>query len=110
MNDKMIKLRISADELKDWKFKAEMSGQTLSAWIRDTCNEPMITRIRGEQATKILEKKLPIAPNSPAPTLQEYNDFRGTAALAGAECCSHRKRVGEVCYKCDPKFGYPVIE
>ena len=23
--------------------------------------------------------------------------------------CPHRKRKGELCYKCDPKFGYPAI-
>jgi hypothetical protein len=29
--------------------------------------------------------------------------------LNSTPCCSHRKVAGEVCYKCDPKFGYPVI-
>ena len=24
--------------------------------------------------------------------------------------CPHHKRKGELCYKCDPKFGYPAIE
>ena len=26
-----------------------------------------------------------------------------------AECCPHRKRKGELCYKCDPKMGYPTL-
>lgn len=30
-------------------------------------------------------------------------------AVARVDACAHGKQKSELCYKCDPRFGYPVI-
>lgn len=36
------------------------------------------------------------------------NTMMGMSAKEGY--CPHRKQKGEVCYKCDPKLGFPAIK
>lgn len=35
-------MRVSEEELKDWRAKAEKEGQSLAQWIRERCNDEVM--------------------------------------------------------------------
>lgn len=106
-NDATIKFRLPSTELKRWKARA---GGNLSAWIREMCNEGQRYSDIGTPTKK--------------PNRRGSAGVMGSAGAGGTErdsspisprmgqdagACPHHKRRGELCYKCDPKFGKPEV-
>lgn len=101
MNDKTFKLRVPTKDLELWKLAASKTNMSLAVWIRNLCDSEVQMcglercnelRPRPDEATKVPEVRQEV---SGAPK---------------GEVCPHKKAKGSLCYKCDPKFGNPVIE
>lgn len=96
MNDTTFKLRVPTSELADWREKAGKRG--LSAWIRGRCNAA--ETVQGLQNHKRATDGGEVSSGS----------IRADGGLGEREACAHHKQKGSLCYKCDPKFGNPVID
>jgi len=85
-----FKLRVTGDEYEEWKGKAKASGQSLAAWIRERCGkEEKMKDVKQERGVQVVEESfLPSKPGK----------------------CPHGKMKGELCYKCDSRFGLPAIK
>ena len=86
---KHITVYLDASEYEAIEKAAGGPGR-MSEWVRERCNEDLEclpARNVGTKAGK--QADVPV---------------RGSS-----EVCPHRKRRGELCYKCDPKFGLPNI-
>jgi hypothetical protein len=96
MNDTTIKLRVGTEELEVWRLAAKESKLSLSAWVRKQCQLGCIGVGLTEKALEILVENIPFTQQWDTRYSQETK-------------CEHKKSHGEVCYKCDPKFGYPNV-
>ena len=99
MNDTTFKLRVPTSELEAWRAKAGKRG--LSAWIRERCNAKAVESMQA-QPREVKEG-----------FRKEVFDVRmpssGSDSVRAPRTCIHHKERGSLCYKCDPKFGNPVI-
>lgn len=92
--DKSFRLRINAEDLERWRREAR--GKPLAEWIRGKCNRGDIADVDALlQGSEVIEE----------PTGKVYVP----AAVKRVEKCRHGKQKGELCYRCDAKWGYPVI-
>ena len=93
---KTFLLKIDTAVYLQWQERAKESKLTLSEWIRKQCN--------GNGSTA--DKDVPRMAGNGA-------GERGAGAtepvFGDASVCAHHKGRGQLCYKCDPKFGNPVI-
>lgn len=123
-----LTIRVDAEDLERWKAK---SSGNLSEWIRyhlnnaeqieqgrivrgDTPVEAPRGRHRGgarsRHSAAVKRDSDSGAKVSSAGNLHSTEHSPAEPRVSAEAACPHRKRAGEVCYKCDPKFGYPVIE
>lgn len=93
--------RFDNTDVDTWRKMAKEGGFTLSEWIRRRCNRVEVARpgVTAENENRVHEAVRKARGVGVAE--------RGTSAPVGA--CEHRKREGELCYKCDAKFGRPTI-
>ena len=95
--DMRITVIVTDEEYAEIRRKAGLVP--LSAWIRS-----MVLEDNGKRKATVQ------AMAAHAPTRPVKAGKRETTQPAGeVGKCPHRKMTGEVCYKCDPKFGYPEI-
>ncbi len=89
-----INLRVDPEELGDWVRQSGEAGLSLSEWVRRRCNQKPIV------SDKILRE---VRETTKAHIQQQV-------LLARTGKCPHHKMRGELCYKCDAKFGMPKVE
>ena len=93
---KTFLLKIDTAVYLQWQERAKESKLTLSEWIRKQCNG------NGSTADKDVPR---VAGNGAG-----AGGAGATEPVFGnASVCAHHKARGSLCYKCDPKFGTPVI-
>jgi hypothetical protein len=103
LNDTTLKLRVTERAVERWKKAAVESGCTLSEWIRRRCDGGLVLGEKAEEVSK--PQNVPFKADHPAS--ERRGRVRYGKAVAGK--CPHHKERMELCYKCDPKFGNPVI-
>lgn len=103
MERSQINIRVEPKELGEWVRRAGEQGLSLSAWIRERCNGEIP---KAKKRDGVAE--LP-ADGGVCVVAGRTDSPERTAATLPSETCEHHKKRGEVCYKCDPKFGYPAI-
>lgn len=92
--DTTFKLRINTEDLERWRREAR--GKYLAEWIRGKCNGGDIAAVDALlQRSEVIEE----------PTGKVYVP----APVKRVEKCRHGKQRGELCYKCDVKWGYPCL-
>ena len=91
MQDTTIKIRVGTTELEMWKQNAKAAGISLSAWVRSRCSPVLYVDAEHPTAVRL------------------ENAIRAVYAKPIEMKCEHGKGPGEVCYKCDKKFGYPSV-
>lgn len=91
---KRVVVYLDAAELAEWQRKAGKGG--LSAWIRGRCNEGASSAERQDSGWK----------GDSLPDLAR----RPSRSSDSAGICPHHKQRGELCYRCDYRFGNPVID
>lgn len=94
-----LTIRIDATDLERWKQAATAEGLNLSEWMRRRCasNGVGVTELAEPKRQK-LSKLASSLPNTSV----------GAPELKPGQCPHHKLR-GELCYKCDPKFGNPAV-
>ena len=98
MTKKLMSFRFEDTDVNTWSIQASIQRLTLSEWIRRQCNE----HSNGSEIHKDV------------PRMAGNGAGAGSAGAAepvfgNASVCAHHKGRGQLCYKCDPKFGNPVI-
>lgn len=88
--EKRFEMRLPMEEFEEWRKNATASGQSLAAWIRERCGkEEKMKDVKQERGVQVVEESfLPSKPGK----------------------CPHGKMKGELCYKCDSRFGLPAIK
>lgn len=125
---KQVALKAEEAEIAGWKKRAEAAGLGLSAWIRMRCAEEVVAPVAGPELVEHVKLVKKIAGNirgakkkqraaaaeSARASVQvpqrrgEMVDVKMAEPNLVAQC-RHHHGYGEVCYKCDPKMGYPNI-
>jgi hypothetical protein len=94
-----VNMRIEIAKLGRWKIAAARAGQSLSDWIEAQCDLSAELKDVVIAAAKQKAAKKPVPPA-----------VRQEVTLPSLEAkCKHGRRHGELCYKCDEQFGYPII-
>lgn len=113
-------IRVDGWDLEQWRARSTDMGLTLSEWVRRKCNEANV-EVSGTETRRVHEGRVSRRLARQVSTGEASKDTprkppkeRDMAAHAEAEspsisCCPHKKSKGELCYKCDPKFGLPSI-
>lgn len=88
----------------------DLAGPHLASITKDSLeslrdNLPMEKRMR--KPSRRQPVTAPDVARKDIAVVQETASARTPEQASGM--CPHHKKLGEVCYKCDPKFGYPVI-
>ena len=83
-------------ELDAMASNAKRYGQTLQEWARGVLTSSVQRVVEVEVTTPIIVKK---------PLAHMRIDGLGVPGQ-----CEHKKKPGELCYKCDPKMGYPNLK
>lgn len=105
-----------SDELR-MTAKAKENGELLAEWARNVLrNELTMESIPLPDPPATKPKRTPHSPRSSgdvrppqSPTAIERDDTHFYGVVAPEAICQHRKYRGELCYKCDPKFGLPSL-
>lgn len=93
-----LNLRCFPVDVAKWQAAARRRGIVLNTWMEEACNFYVTGELLASNPVPKQEEK------KPAPEVEE--DFSLPSLTAA---CDHGKHHGEVCYKCDPKMGYPEI-
>ena len=93
---------LESSDLQRLTEQARSEGKALVEWARETLlgeleNNSDVPRPR---RVRVAERGIG-APERPETLV---------SVASGHGKCEHRKAKGELCYKCDPKFGLPAIE
>jgi hypothetical protein len=99
----VIHVRLTAEEFSVVTLVAKQRGIPVSKLVREKLfqTEPA-PGAEPKRKTSGAE-----APALPGPRSGEMMEVRAAAPQDGR--CEHGKRTGELCYKCDERFGYPAI-
>lgn len=93
--DKSFRLRVNAEDLERWRREAR--GKPLAEWIRGQCDRGDIAAVDSLlQRSEVIEE--PIG-----------KVYVPAAAVKRVAKCRHGKQRGDLCYKCDVKWGYPCL-
>lgn len=98
---KPIQIRVDDSDLEDWTRKAGEADLSLSEWIRRKCNRESIVSDAVLRDVRETTKRH---------IQQQVLAERGVPEPGYWDKCPHHKMRGELCYKCDPKFGMPQVE
>ena len=109
-----LNIRATVPSLVAWRLAAKKRKMDLTAWICeqldaaaipvekqevgvsvDGKSEPELVKLAKAVKASVAEKKQEVALEPDLPDLNAR--------------CKHHKGHGELCYKCDPKMGYPDI-
>lgn len=95
-----LQVYLEREDLQRITERARSEGKLLSEWAREKLlagveDNPGVRREAG--AVRVAKRRIGSGPVA-----------QGSAVATGS--CPHHKRRGELCYKCDPKFGLPAIE
>jgi len=102
-----LTLRVDAEDLERWKAQ---SGGNLSEWIRGTLNEAAVENELAEKRSRRNERATPDKRQDRGRQNDSLSDMAGgSSGSSNPGKCPHHKAKGELCYKCDQKFGNPVI-
>lgn len=128
-----ILLKLDEETHARWTAAAREAGsKSLCDWIRDACQMALaptlvcsehsfggVVRLRGgTHAAKLDVPGRPLSPRKASTRTREtidahigsgreMQDVRAPSPAPGA--CDHGKKEGELCYKCDERFGYPRL-
>ena len=111
----IVKFRVTDKEFAALTIIAEELGHTVSQVVRDKLFAPDAQRpalATGAGQVKRSRRSTGESPNTTeivrhiAPQGRMV-DVRAPLPAPGK--CGHGKKQGEVCYKCDPRFGYPSL-
>jgi len=87
-----LTIRVESCDLESWQRTATKAGLTLSEWLRRTANAD----VPGSNPGRV-------------DSAREPRFGKRAAEASVSHQCIHKKERGELCYKCDPKFGNPEI-
>ena len=90
-------MRVRTEELERWRLAAKEAKLSLAAWIRKQCQDGSIGPGITKKSLQVLMEEIPLT--------QQWDTRHSQEAK-----CPHKKSHGDVCYKCDPKFGYPNLD
>lgn len=133
----IFQMRIAPETKTRWKAAAEAEGISLAVWITAKCESTGIVFVPATPeetaALPIETKKKLLAAVGKLKRAQSEKKVKRAAAAESARAsvqvpqrrgemvdvkmaepnlvaqCRHHHGYGEVCYKCDPKMGYPSI-
>jgi hypothetical protein len=121
MNDAVFKLRVPTSELETWRNVATSKGVSLAEWIRGQCNANGTTDkdVQRPAEGRILRRRNRTHKpdtGSVATIVVPTNEFCAHKDVPTSQLvptvkrmCPHHHQRGELCYKCDSKFGQPAL-
>lgn len=110
-----IRFRVTDKEFAALTIIAESLGHTVSQVVRDKLFTQDAQRSHAgagaggnrRSARGKAQEANSHAIVAPGRSVSQMTEVKMAPAAEGR--CAHGKRAGEVCYKCDPKMGYPGL-
>ena len=96
----VLQVRVTDEEFAVLTLVAKERNMTVSKLVREKLFPAEPRRVNQTAGADVPELPAGAQPGHMA-------DVRMTSAGGGA--CQHHKRAGELCYKCDERFGYPAL-
>ena len=116
-----FKLRVESNELQEWKEKALAHGLKVSEWVRRQCNangttDKDVQRPSEDRVLRRRNRAHKPDTGSVATIVVPTNEFCAHKDVPTSQLvptvkrmCPHHHQRGELCYKCDSKFGQPAL-
>jgi hypothetical protein len=105
---KLLKVYLDDTDFQRITASAKEAGISISEWVRGRCDQkvPTLEPSKSRPDRNNARKRPPgIEPPNDGPDTRP----RGQSGPTPTEICPHHKQRGELCYKCDPKFGRPQV-
>ena len=110
-------LRVENCDLEQWQRSATEAGLSVSEWIRRACNaESLIPCFvdddkNGENSGMRRDEGVSLEKRSTRRNVGRVGAIENVVheTLRNGVKCAHGKQRGELCYKCDGKFGMPNL-
>ena len=104
---RLLKVYLDAKDLERLTGRAREAGALVGEYVRSLVLDDL-------ESLDALEAAEDAAAAKPQPIRVSREMLRDDAvpspmARTRGACCPHGHERGEVCYKCDPKFGYPAL-